>query len=332
MGPAAAIVRPPHAAPPQIGARVADRSRLIGRRRGVVLWAALLCLVAAAHAAVGAFWLTRRLPVLGGLQSSEPVFELDLAEPAAAGTAAPIAPVEPTSQVETAPMVEPPPDIPAPQMPATTDQAGVPAEPAAPAALPPEPDPPGPLPPETTPPPRKAEAPASRPSPAEQARERLRERERAEARREAAEERRRQAARHSRDSGARQADRPSRLAPGPSSPTSGASRASGASQASGAPRAPSAAAASGASAAASAAWRNQIVGILRGRFAGGARGMASVSFSVSRGGQIAGARLTASSGDARLDAAALAAFRGAVPAPPAGYVGPLTFNIRLGVR
>ena len=201
------------------------------------------------------------------------------------------------------PVLEPAPDVPEPTVP--------PAEPAEPAPVPPleaaAPPPFSEMPlAEPTSASRRSAIPARlpvRPSPALQARERARERERAEARREAAEETRRRAvaARQTRETGA------SRSTAAPATPP-------------------------GASAAASAAWRGQIVGILRGRFAGGARGMASVSFSVGRGGQIAGARLTASSGDARLDAAALAAFRGAVPPPPAGYVGPLTFNIRLGVR
>ena len=72
--------------------------------------------------------------------------------------------------------------------------------------------------------------------------------------------------------------------------------------------------------------------MLRSRFAGGAAGIATVNFSVTRGGQLVGARLAASSGDARLEAAALGAARGAVLPPPADYAGALNFNVRLGVR
>ena len=142
------------------------------------------------------------------------------------------------------------------------------------------------------------------PSPAEEARKQAEARRKAEAARERAEEIRRRAA------ALRQEQAAGASRPGPADP----------------------AFASVGAAAASAAWRARIVGILRSRFAGGAAGMASVTFSVAPGGRIAGARLTVSSGDPRLDAAALAAFRGPVPPPPAGYAGPLTFHIRLGVR
>ena len=160
--------------------------------------------------------------------------------------------------------------------------------------------------------------PSVRKEPSEAERERARAREQArrareaEAARERAEEARRRAAAARREQAAS-----TRLARG---------------EAQGQGAAPSRAAPGGGSTEASAAWRGRIVALLRSRFAGGAAGIATVNFSVTRGGQLVGARLAASSGDARLDAAALGAARGAVPPPPADYAGALNFNVRLGVR
>ena len=271
----------------------------MGRGRTVAFWGAMLALVLVAHGAVGFAWLSRSLPApeFGG--ATEPAFDLDLdrdlVEAASVEGAA-------------SPALEPAPEVPEPEVPPAA--AASPSDPLPPPQLEAVAPPPLPDMPRTEPtvPTRRGTAPARPPAREPSPAERARERERADARREAAEEGRRRAA------AARQGRAAVAAQPAPSG------------------RAAAPAAAPAASTAASAAWRSQIVGILRGRFAGGSSGMASVTFSVGRGGQIGGARLTASSGDARLDAAALAVFRGAVPAPPAGYVGPLTFNIRLGVR
>lgn len=262
-----------------------------------LLWGPALVLALVVHGAIGLAWLRRPLPALVASGSSAQVFELDLSE-------------APTDEAAS------------PSEDARTDAAEAPAsapEPAAaeaaegPAPSPPPVEPPAPLAAPSAPDPDMAAVSAR----AAEARRRARARERHETARADAEARRAADARSKADIRRRIA---SVAAPAASAPAGNGGRAA-------AP--PSS---SGASAAASAAWRSQIVAILRGRFAGGGSGMASFTFSVTRGGQIAGARLTASSGDPRLDAVAHAVFRGAVPAPPSGYVGALTFNIRLGVR
>lgn len=262
-----------------------------------LLWGAALVLALAVHGALGLAWLGRPLPALVASGSSAEIFELDLSE-APAGEAA-----SPPGRARTD----------AAKVPSSTPESP-PAEAAAgPAPSPPSVEAPAPLAAAPEPDPDMAAASAR----AAEARRRERARERQEKARADAEARRATDARAKADIRRRTASVGAPAAPAP---------------AGNGDRAAAPASSSGAAAAASAAWRSQIVAILRGRFAGGGSGMASFTFSVTRGGQIAGARLTASSGDPRLDAVAHAVFRGAVPAPPSGYVGALTFNIRLGVR
>jgi TonB family protein len=275
-----------------------------------LLWGGALSIVLVCHLAIGLSWIARAPLGTGVHDAPAETFDLDLAGPMDGGL------VEPS--VEAAPDV-PPPEI-AREEPrlATASPDGSPPSHEAPAtpSAPPSADATV-----VVPPTRQERAAPDAERETDRRRERAREERAREerARQERARERAEAARLRAEEAGRRAAAiRPGQV---------GAARAEGSAGRSPAP------ASSGASAAASAAWRSQIVAILRSRFAGGSgAGMASVAFSVTRGGQIAGARLAGSSGDPRIDAAALAAFRGPVPPPPAGYVGALSFNIRLGVR
>ncbi|WP_342151943.1 TonB family protein [Methylorubrum sp. SB2] len=75
-----------------------------------------------------------------------------------------------------------------------------------------------------------------------------------------------------------------------------------------------------------AAWRGALSATIKGRMNRGAGvgtggGVATVRFTVSRSGAVSGASLASSSGIPAIDAAALAAVRGSLPAAPAGYDG-----------
>lgn len=277
----------------------------------VPVWVGALGVALACHLAVGLLWLARTPP--GGATEELPAIVFDLA-PAGA-------PAQPASGE---PVLDPAPEVPVPEVPPAESRP----PPAAPMAAEAGPEPPPPM----TPPaevalpagPRRTVQPARRePSPQEVARERarekLRERERAEAARQRAEQARTRQEEARRRAAARQGQAAAAHGPAHNPGRAGAPTVR---QGAGNPGA----------AAASAAWRGQVVSILRGRFRGGTGGFAGVNFSVTRGGQITGTRLTSPSGNSGLDGAALAAVRGSVPAPPAGYVGALNFNIRLGVR
>lgn len=109
-----------------------------------------------------------------------------------------------------------------------------------------------------------------------------------------------------------------------------------ASEASGARTTASIPAASAGNAAASASsWKSRLVAHLQGslRYPPGSRGAgsASVSFSMARSGRVLSASLARSAGDASLDAAALALFRGSLPAPPPEVPGQ-TFSFTIPIR
>lgn len=76
-----------------------------------------------------------------------------------------------------------------------------------------------------------------------------------------------------------------------------------------------------------AQWKGMIASAIHGRMnrnaaAGTSGGVATVRFTVSRGGQVLSAGLAGSSGVGAIDSAALAAVRGSLPAAPAGITQP----------
>ena len=75
--------------------------------------------------------------------------------------------------------------------------------------------------------------------------------------------------------------------------------------------------------------------LARHKPAAGARGSATVTFSIGRNGELRSVRIRQSSGSARLDQMALATVRGAAPfpAPPANLAaGGLSYSIRIYFR
>ena len=289
------------------------------RSEDALLWAGSLIVVLAAHTALGA-WLLLRGPTPVQPADMLPVVTIDMAP--ASGSNEPAVPAVPVAVVpESAapdPVLEPVPDVPDPVVPrpepktrdATPEAAAAASEPTLPDLDIPLPDVPSPavIPPTripaaapplaAAPPPRSPPAPLSLnpPRPTRPAA-------RAPSRRERAQNRR---------------ERPA--APRQTAGSSGAPR-----------NAAVRAAASGASQARSAAWRSQLVAYLQRMLryppGAGSAGAAYVSFAVNRQGRVLTARLARSSGNPTLDTAAMAIFRGAVPAPPPDYAGSLTFNI-----
>lgn len=276
-----------------------------GGRGDALLWAAAFATAIAAHLALGAFLLVR-IPEPSSAASDLPAVQIDMAPPASApvDTAIPAPPQDsvPASAAPD-PVMEEVPDVPDPDIPPPTpvlrearvDDTPVPVEIPLPELPPPAVVPPNPaivMPP----PPKPVAAPTPPKLPNRKVAENRPRRVRAEERAERRVER-----------------RPASAAAGQRSDSTLASLSGGA------------------SAAASAAWRSQLVAYLQSRlrYPSGAvsTGAAGVAFAVTRGGQVSGASLTRSSGNPTLDAAALAVFRGAVPPPPAGYSGSLSFNI-----
>lgn len=274
---------------------------------GALLWAAAFATAILAHLALGAFVLAR-IPEPSSAAEDLPAVQIDMAPPASAPVDTPI-PARPQESVPASaapdPVMEEVPDVPDPDVPPPTpllreariDEKPVPA----PLDIPlPELPPPAVVPPNPAvvlpPPPKSVAVPKPPKPPDRQVAETRPRRVKAEERAERRVER-----------------RPAAEAAGMRSDSTVAS------------------VSSGASAAASAAWRSQLVAYLQSRlhYPPGAvsTGAAGVAFSVTRGGQVSGASLTRSSGNPTLDAAALAVFRGAVPPPPAGYSGTLSFNI-----
>ena len=91
----------------------------------------------------------------------------------------------------------------------------------------------------------------------------------------------------------------------------------------------------GNSAASKASWQSQLVSYLQRSLryppGSGNGGSAAVSFSMDRGGRVLSARVTRSAGSPDLDAAALATFRGTLPAAPPDVPGS-TFAFTIPVR